>query len=229
MSKINKRKYFLTISIVLITLLLLVSIPACAHAAQTKKIVIDPGHGGIDSGCTIKNIYEKNINLDISMKVKSYLEQNGFNVVLTRNGDESLYKYCKTGDTIEKRDLNARVNKINESNASIFVSIHADSYYDHTINGSIVYFFSEQCLQSKALAKSIQRSLNGLTADGKKRMSHNSRAEDYYILRNTSIPGVLVETGFLTNPRERSLLATDEFRQKIANSIASGITQYMKN
>ncbi len=228
-SKINKSKYFFTISIVLISLLLLVSIPACAHAAQQKKIVIDPGHGGIDSGCIVKNIYEKNINLDISMKVKSYLEQKGFKVVMTRNGDESLYKYCETGDTLEKRDLNARVNKINESNASIFVSIHVDSYHDNTINGSIVYFFNDKCLQSKALAKSIQKSLNSLTADGKKRMSHNSRAEDYYILRNTSIPGVLVETGFITNSRERSLLNTGEFRQKIAKSIAAGIEQYMSN
>jgi len=228
--EINMRKYLLAALLSLFTFLLLLSTPACAHATETKKIImIDPGHGGIDSGCIINNICEKSINLNISKKVKLYLEQKGFNVVLTRNSDESLYKYCKTGDTIERRDLNARVNKINQSNASIFVSIHVDSYHDHTVNGSMVYFFNDQCLQSKALAKNIQNSLNNLTIDGKKRMSHNSRAEDYYILKNTTKPGVLVEAGYLTNPRERELLTTNEFKQKLAKSIAAGIEKYLNN
>jgi N-acetylmuramoyl-L-alanine amidase len=228
MSGANKRKYFFIIILNLFTVLFLVSMPVKVNAEQVKKIVIDPGHGGIDSGCIMKNIHEKDITLDISKKVKSYLQQKGFDVVLTRYGDESLYKYCKAGDTIERRDLNARVNKINESNASIFVSIHVNSYYDPDINGSITFFFSEQCFQSKDLAKSIQRSLNNLIIDGKKRMSHNSRAEEYYILKNTTIPGVLVETGFITNPKERVWLTTKAYRESIAKSIASGIEQYTK-
>ncbi len=226
--EINRRKYIFAALFSLFALILFISVSACAHATENKKtIVIDPGHGGIDSGCIINNICEKNINLSISKKIKLYLEQKGFNVVLTRSGDESLYKYCKAGDTIERRDLNARVNKINQSNARIFVSIHVDSYHDRTMNGSVVYYFNDQCLQSKALAKNIQNSLNNITVNGKKRMSHNSQTADYYILKNTTKPGVLVEAGYLTNQWERELLTTNDFKDKLAKSIASGIEKYL--
>ncbi|HEY9062981.1 MAG TPA: N-acetylmuramoyl-L-alanine amidase [Pseudobacteroides sp.] len=229
MSEISNRKYFFIIIINLFTLLFWASTSAEAHAVQSKKIVIDPGHGGVDSGCIRKDLHEKDITLDISEKVKSILQNKGFNVDLTRKSDESLYNYCKIGDTLERRDLNARVNRINDSNADIFVSIHVNSYFNPEINGSTAFYFSEQCLKSKALAKSIQRSLNNLVIEGNKRMAHNSRAEDYYILKNTTIPGVLVETGFITNPRERGLLSTNSYRQKLAKSIASGIAEYMKS
>jgi len=229
MLRTSKESFNITI-ISLITTLIILATPAEAFAVQAKKIVIDPGHGGIDSGCIVNGIHEKDITLDISREIKKILEGKGYDVMLTRNNDDSLYKYCTTGGTIQRRDLNARVSMINNSGASAFISIHANSYRrDPSINGSIAFFFSDECLEAKALAKSIQRSLNSLEFNGKKRKSHNSRAEDYYILRKTALPGVLVETGFLTNPMERKWFATKEYRRKIAKYIAVGIDQYMKN
>lgn len=204
------------------------SMPVKVYAAHAKKIIIDAGHGGIGYGCTIKNLHEKDITLDISREVQSCLKKVGYDVVLTRNSDVSLYKYCKTGDTIQKRDLNARVNMINNSNASVFVSIHVNSYLRNPgVNGSIVFYFSDEYLKSKSLAQSIQKSLNNLNYNGNKRTANSSRAENYYILRKTAMPGVLVETGFLTNPGERKWFATKEYRQKLAGSIALGVERYM--
>jgi N-acetylmuramoyl-L-alanine amidase len=225
----NKKSFTIILASLLATLFALVT-PVETSAMQAKKIVVDAGHGGIDSGCIVKGMHEKDITLDISREVKKLLERKGYDVMLTRNSDESLYKYCRIGDTIQRRDLNARVNMINNSGASAFVSIHANSFRsDPSINGSIAFFFSHECLEAKALARSIQKSLNSLEFNGKKRRSHNSRAEDYYILRKTALPGVLVETGFLTSSMERKWFATKEYKRKIAKSIVAGIDQYMKN
>jgi N-acetylmuramoyl-L-alanine amidase len=226
----RNKKIILIIVMSLFVIFFQLLIPNSLLAMQTNRIVIDPGHGGIDYGCTIGNLFEKDITLDISKKVKKCLEDRGYTVLMTRDSDVSLYKQSKVGDTIQRRDLNARVNMINNINPDIFVSIHVNSYQrDTSINGSTVFYFSDKYVKSKQLAQCIQKSLNNLSINGQKRMSHNSRPEDYYILRKTAMSGVLVETAFISNSWERKHLTTSEYKQKIAELIALGIVRYMND
>lgn len=194
--------------------------------ADRIKIVIDPGHGGIDVGTSKGNVVESEVNLSISKKLKAYLEDYGYEAVLTRSKDVALDSHSGRGDTRQERDLNVRTNIINESGADLFVSIHVNSLPDSpSTSGSIVYY-NDKISKSRELARSIQKALNGVTASNYKRKAQNSRKADYYVLRNSDVPGVLVETAFITNKKERELLATDAFRDKLAKAILEGIENY---
>jgi len=189
-------------------------------------IVIDPGHGGIDGGATKNNIFEKNINLDTSLKLKALLTQRGYKVIMTREEDISL-EANGSGSNRHRKDLNARVNMVNNSNAQLFVSIHTNySPKKSSANGSIV-FYNKRYEQNVFLAYNIQRALNSISMGGMVRTIHNPVAEKYYILDRAKIPGVLVEIGFLTNTREIELLKKDEFREYVAEAIMSGIDGYL--
>jgi N-acetylmuramoyl-L-alanine amidase len=225
---IKLKRRFLAINITI--LLVLAVITSAVYASEPYTIIIDPGHGGIDGGCVAGSLLEKDINLDIAGTVKSLLEQKGYKVTLTRDKDISLYKFCNVGDTMPRRDLNERVGRINSSNASLFVSIHVNSFSeDPSISGSNVYFYSMECLKSKKLAQAVQKELNAVTFEGQARTPHNSRPNGYYILRKTVMPGILVETGFLTNTVEKVWFAGKEYRVKLAEAISAGIENYVKS
>jgi len=183
------------------------------------KIVIDPGHGGVDAGASKGNVVESEVTLSISKKLKACLDEYGYDAVLTRSSDIALDSLSGRGETRQERDLNARTNIINESGAVFFVSIHADSLPDSpSITGSVVYY-NDKYPKSRELAQNIQKALNSIPA----RQSHDCQKADYYVLRNSNVPGVLVETAFITNSRERKLLLTDSFRDKLAEAILEGI------
>ncbi|HOQ01980.1 MAG TPA: N-acetylmuramoyl-L-alanine amidase [Acetivibrio clariflavus] len=191
-------------------------------------IVIDPGHGGIDGGTSKAGILEKDINLDISKKLMNLLVKKGYTVIMTRENDISLESLDASGKNRYLRDLNARVNIINKSNAQLFVSIHVNcNNKKPSTDGSIV-FYNDKFEQNKDLAYSIQRELNNMIVNGKKRTIHDTVKAKYYILKNSDIPGVLVETAFISNAKERQLLLKESFREDIAEAIASGIEQYLK-
>lgn len=95
-----------------------------ANNHNPADIVVDPGHGGIDGGAAKKGVLEKEINLNVSKKLKTYLEAKGYKVLLTRESDMSLDKFGAAGQSRHSRDLNARVNIINNSGTEIFLSIH---------------------------------------------------------------------------------------------------------
>ena len=187
------------------------------------KIVVDPGHGGIDSGASKGKVVESEVTLSISKKLKAYLDAGGYDVLLTRSKDISLDSLSNNGKTRQERDLNARSNMINENSAKLFVSIHVDSYPEiPSFTGSTVYY-NNKYPKSKELAQNIQKALNNITAKNFKRQAHDCQVADYYVLRNSDVPGVLVETAFITNTKERQLLATDDYRNKIAQAIMTGI------
>jgi len=195
---------------------------------NTSVIVIDPGHGGIDGGATLNGLMEKDINLDISLKIRDYLEKEGFSVVMTRQLDVSLEDMSSIRGSRYIRDLTARVEKINNSSAMLFLSIHVNCYLKNPkANGSIV-FYSKNFKENKTLAYCIQRALNNMVVDGKKRTTHDPQIGDYFVLRNSKIPGVIVETAFISNKTEWNLLKQDKFRDDIAKSIVKGVKQYLK-
>lgn len=194
---------------------------------QTIAIMIDPGHGGIDTGADKGHIIESEVTLDISRKLKTYLEEKTYIVGMTRNSDVSLYQLSGISGTLQKRELDARVNIINESGAKIFVSIHVNSYPEYPdMSGSIVYY-NPGISQSRELSGCIQKNLNSLIFTNFKRDTHDPQEADFYLLENADIPGVLVETAFITNSTDHKLLSQDEFRSRIAKAIADGIGDYI--
>lgn len=194
-----------------------------------KTIVIDPGHGGIDGGASANGLLEKDINLSIALKLRTYLEQQGFNVILTRETDVSLDSMYQKSRTRHQRDLNARVNIINNSNPQFFISIHTNcNFKNPRANGAYV-FYSTKASKSPVLAHCVQDSLNlGIENNSNTPLRQPQKA-NFFILSNTKIPGILVEVAFLSNSKDFELLKNDEYRDKIAESIANGAIQYIKN
>jgi N-acetylmuramoyl-L-alanine amidase len=198
------------------------------HGSKKGTVVIDAGHGGVDGGTYYGDLLEKDINLKISLELRSVLIQKGYDVVLTRSEDIALDKLNNSSSSRHERDLNARVDIINSSSADVFVSIHVNSRPgDPSENGSSV-FYMNVLEQNKALAQCIQDQLNMVTFDGYTRKTHEPQIGRFFILGYADIPGVLVETGFITNWQDRELLTTDAFIAKIAGAVADGVDAYMK-
>lgn len=186
-------------------------------------IVIDSGHGGIDKGTSKGKAVESFINLDMAKKLKEYAGDAGFNVVMTRSKDIALDSMSKIPGTRELKDLNARTKIINSSKASLFVSIHVNSCPNSTSPTGSVVFYNDKLPKSKTLARYIQAALNNVYVSSYTRDSHSSQKANFYVLRNSDIPGVLVETGYISNTYERTMLLTDSFKNKIAKAILAGI------
>lgn len=199
---------------------------------NNKIIVIDPGHGGIDGGASDKEGFlEKNVNLDIGLKLEKELEKEGFNVIMTRKTDKSLEELSNIDGSRYRKDLDARKNIINRNEHFLFVSIHANSNIkSQKVRGMQIYYYPSS-EDSKKLAEAICYSVNEniyknfLKTD---MVKANILPQDYFILRETFYPGVLIETGFITNPIDKSLLKNEEYKAKVAFSIKEGIKKYIE-
>lgn len=191
-------------------------------------IVIDPGHGGIDGGTNKDGILEKEINLDIGKRLCFYLEQKGYKVIMTRTDDNSLDALDNSSKSRHQRDLNARVKIINNSNAQLFVSIHVNCNLKKPSTEGAIVFYNNKYNQSKTLAYSIQRSLNSIEISNRKRTVHNPTQAKYFVLGNADIPGVIVETAFISNKIERLEMTKESFRENTAKAVVSGIQQYLQ-
>ena len=183
-----------------------------------KVIYIDPGHGGIDPGATYKDIYEKDINLSIALKLKKELENNGAIVYLTRYDDIDLsistYNH-------KKSDLNNRVRAINNSNADLFISIHLNSY--GTSWHGVQIFYDDNNSTNEVLASIMDKNIKNLNGNRTYKKKNN-----LYLLKNIKIPGILVEVGFLSNENERYLLTNSKYQEKVSKSLCNGIKEYLK-
>lgn len=221
--------YLAAAAAVLAAVLLLARITHTPAAVFTDPhsgiIVVDAGHGGIDGGAGVDGLLEKDINLAIAQRLNKALTRKGYTVVMTRDADISLDDQNQLSRSRHRRDLIARTEIINASRAELFVSIHENVSKKTSADGSIV-LYGTRFPQSRAIALCIQRALNGILIDGEKRTIHDPRTADFYLLYNAEIPGVVVETAFLSNPRERKLLSEDGFQEKMARTIVLGIEQY---
>lgn len=184
-----------------------------------KVIYLDSGHGGVDSGAVYKNIYEKDINLSISLKLQKELEKKGAIVYQTRYGDYDL----SVPNTINRKrsDLSRRSNIINESKADLFISIHLNAEESGLWRGPQV-FYNKNNDNNEKIAKIIQKELNkDLKGDRKYKNDNN-----LYLQKRLKIPGVLIEVGFLSNNNDRYLLKQENYQKKVAISITKGIVYY---
>jgi N-acetylmuramoyl-L-alanine amidase len=188
-----------------------------------KIIVIDPGHGGLDPGTLKDGLLEKDVTLSIAKKTQIYLEQLGYKVLLTRASDTPSYKPTEVEGSRVRKDLDGRITYAKENNANLFISIHVDSLNsDPGQNGSIVYYYPT-LEQSKEYAQSIQNSLNDIKVSNGTRSKNDMRTEDFYVIKNSVMPSILIETGFITNRLDHKLLSEDSFKDELALAIAKGI------
>lgn len=216
-----KVKYKTTLLIIFCLLVLsLQVISAQTLPLQDTIIMVDPGHGGRDSGTYYGKIYEKNINLEISKALEEELTKNGAIVYMTRTRDIDLSSIY---DSAKKRgDLYRRLLKIKETKSNLYISIHINWYQNTSMKGAEVLYNSINENNEK-LAKSIMKEFK--TDLGSTR---TIKTTDLYMYRNTTTPGVLVECGYLSNPTERTLLQQEDYQKKLAKSITNGIINYLK-
>lgn len=195
------------------------------------NILIDPGHGGIDGGTHDgKGFLEKNINLSISLKLKEEMIKKGADVKLTRETDVSLDDLNNSSESRHRRDLTARLEMINSGEHDIFISIHANCIKGKiTATGPIV-LYSPLIPESKTLARILHDKLYEATKNVLKgeRASPIPVKADFFILKNAKIPGVIVETGFISNPTEKKLLSDPDYQVRLVNAIIDGLCKYMK-
>lgn len=181
-------------------------------------IVIDPGHGGEDTGAISQNnVNEKDIVLDISLKLGEKLEENNFKVYFTRKSDKAL------GNTV-RSDIINRAKFINARNADIFLSIHLNGSDIESAKGVESYsrFLDEK---SYLLAESIQDELSSIEYT-KDRGIKETNEKSLGILRYTNITGVLLELGFITNSEDEKYLISEEGQDIIVDCILNGILNY---
>lgn len=215
---------FLCLVIVSILLLSKGGLSVMSSKVNNKQtIVIDAGHGGFDPGKVGTNkALEKTINLSIALKLQKLLEQNDFQVIMTRTTDVGLYTEGSSSKKTE--DMRNRVKMINESGAILAVSIHQNSYPSPGVKGAQV-FYHQKSPGGKQLAEIVQEELKTTLNDGNKRVAKSN--ESYYMLKKTECPLVIVECGFLSNPDEAELLNTNEYQDKIAWAIHLGVIKYV--
>lgn len=184
-------------------------------------VVIDAGHGGIDGGTIGKttNTKESDLNLIYSQKLEKQLIQAGFNVVQTRTTKDGLYTLGTKN--YKKEDMQNRKDIITSANADIVISIHMNSFQAASSRGAQVFYNSSN-ESGKQLAISIQNQLNnGL--DGPQK---NASPGDYYLVKCTTTPAVIVECGFLSNPTEEQLLTNEDYQEKICYLIMCGVLNF---
>ncbi len=187
-------------------------------------VVIDAGHGGNDPGKVSQSgILEKDVNLSIAFKVKESLEKEGIIVIMTRENDVNL---ATPGATNKKSsDMANRVELINGANPRCLISIHQNSYTDPDVRGAQVFYCGES-EESKKIAEILQKNIVDMVDENNKRKT--KEGNDYYILKKTVCPGVILECGFLSSPEETALLIEESYQEKIAEAIVSTIIQLYK-
>lgn len=233
-SKIANYSYFFTFNniyinmkkIIKISLILILLISALFINKEVeallplsgKIIIIDPGHGGKDPGTISDKIHESDINLEISKQLEIELTKMGATVILTREGNYDLS--TPNAKWRKKSDFDNRINLINNSKADLYISIHLNYLTDSKYYGAQVFYNNAE---NQKIASSIQEILNNELNNDREIKKIPSRT---YMYDKLNIPGVLIECGFLSNYKEKELLKTSEYQQKLAKIITKGIINY---
>jgi len=191
--------------------------PVPRTPTQRDLVVIDPGHGGNDPGASNSayGLIESNLTLTISLKLRDALRRLGWRVVMTRDADYEVGD--PKGD--DHQELQARCDVANAAGARVFVSVHINASVAHSLNGTTTYYWRPA---DKTFAQAVQDAVvlaDGINNAGVKR-------NNFYVIKNTTMPAVLVETAFLSNTHDAELLTRSEFLDKLAQGIANGIMNY---
>ncbi|MDR2650601.1 MAG: N-acetylmuramoyl-L-alanine amidase [Clostridiales bacterium] len=222
---VTKEKILIAIYLLIIVIGLVVTMrdetvmTATISMPLSKKIIlIDAGHGGADPGKVSGKTEEKIINLEIAKMLQGYLEQADATVFMTRVDDSDLAQ-------TKKSDMYSRKLTANTSKADVFVSIHQNSYPDSNVQGAQVFYFNRSD-NSRRLAECIQKEIKSF-------VNYRNRYEakensNYYVLKQTTMPAVIVECGFLSSPNEKYKLVNPDYQDRLAWAIYMGIVDYFR-
>ncbi len=194
-----------------------------------RVIVLAPGPGGRDPGASDgKTYFEKEVNLGIARVVRDHLEKTGARVLLTREADVDYYSgpLPENGPAHKRReDLNVRIRMAENARADWFISIHANAHTDTSKRGPVTFYYYNS-RAGKKLAELIQRELNAITeAEYRREPTPNS---EFYVLWATSMPALIIEVGFITNPEEYRMLQDPAYRELVARAITRGLIDYYR-
>ena len=191
--------------------------------SHNYTVVLDAGHGGSDPGSIgyKTKVNESDLNLRYVLSLKEKLEKSGINVVLTRTSDKALVD--GRGKEFKKQDMAKRKELIKNTRPNMVISLHQNSSKNHSFRGAQV-FYDKTSEISKQIADKIQKEFNESLINGKKYASPG----DYYMLKCTSAPSVIIECGFLSNAEEELLLLSADYQEKILNSIYLGIINFLQ-
>ncbi len=188
---------------------------------RQHTIVIDAGHGGIDGGATsCTGVLESHINLEIALKLEDFFHFMGYETVMIRRTDESIYTQGNTIAAQKISDLKERVRIVNETQGAVLISIHQNTFSDSKYKGAQVFFAPTEGSQS--LAGRLQSDLVTFLNPGSNRKA--KKADNIYFLQNIHCPGVLIECGFLTNPEEEAMLRSHEYQLKLCAVLVSSFS-----
>lgn len=211
------KRFRTVILIVLVGLVIFVIFKGISLRYLKKVIVIDAGHGGKDPGTIgLSGNYEKDINLQISEKLAKKLKSSGYKIILTRDSDEYL-------DNLSRAEL------ANKKRARVFISIHGNAMEDNSsIDGiQVLYYPNREStvgdVNNNELARIVMESLiNGTGAVDKGIIER----DDLIVLNQTKMPAILIEYGFLSNEKEEKLLLSEDYQNKVVDSIVNGLEKY---
>lgn len=220
------------IELVMVLLLLIGALVASRRLSQyvsaknvekgEQIVVIDAGHGSEDPGKVgVNGILEKDLNLQIAKKVQSILSKNGIQVVMIREDDAGLYD--KSESNKKAADMKKRVDLINDTKPIMAVSIHQNSYPESSVKGAQVFYYTHS-KEGENAAKIMQEELRTIDSSNKREIKANNT---YYMLKKTEVPTIIVECGFLSNAEEAEKLRTEDYQQKVAEAICSGIIKWL--
>ncbi len=221
-------------SIIAVVLIVVVAIATTASDVSVNTetndypvIIIDAGHGGVDGGAVADDgTVEKELNLDIALKLNELLISKGYKTILTRDGDYSIHD--ESADTVRKKkvsDLHNRLEIINSNKNAILVSVHQNYFTESKYSGTQV-FYSPNAPESSVLADCIQKKVvSQLQPDNTRQIKQSDSS--IFLLFNSQIPSVMVECGFLSNKNETNKLKDEKYRQQMAEAVCDGIIKYL--
>ena len=195
------------------------------YSKGNLSIVVDAGHGLPDGGAVgVSGSIEQEINLGIALKLQEVLEAKGIHVIMTRTDENGVWD--KDADTIRKKkvsDMNNRLDIMKKSDANLFISIHMNSFPNHSASGLRI-FYAPNHEEIKPLAENIQVRIGDIT--GAKINIVKSADKSLFLMKNPPIPAILVECGFLSNPAEEKNLQEDDYQARLAWAMADAIEKY---
>ena len=196
------------------------------NPSSKQVVVLDAGHGGMDSGAVgISGVLEKDINLSIVKKLESLLEFSGYEVILTRSDDSSIHDSNIEGVGEQKKsDMRNRLAIINTYPNAIFFSIHQNKFTQPQYFGAQM-FYTDKNPDNMKLARIMQKRFKLIQPDNDREIKLSG--DELYLFKTTEIPALIIECGFLSNAEDEKKLSSEEYQQKVAFTIFCGITDYI--
>lgn len=227
---LKKKQILCVLSVVIFGVLSAVILAGFSQSASSQKglvLVIDAGHGGIDGGVVGKNtkVKESDLNLQIAKKLEKLATGSSFSTVMTRKTADGLYGMATSG--FKSRDMQKRKEIINSSSADYVISIHQNRFHDEKRRGAQVFYSKNGNENTVKFAESMQNYLNKQLNIPTVDRAYSAQEGDFFIVKCSNIPTIIVECGFLSNAEDERLLSTESYQNKLANILLSGLLQFV--